>query len=137
MAMFVKDEKTKTEAEVVGYIGKGMMMEGKLSFDSTVRVDGGFKGEISASGTLIVGEGALVEAEVKADTVIVTGEVKGAVEASRRVELQAPGKIIGDVTTPNLIIGDGGIFEGNCAMTRKDRTIPLGTVTLGEEETTH
>jgi cytoskeletal protein CcmA (bactofilin family) len=135
--MFVKDEKTIGETDVVGYIGKGMLMEGKLSFDSTVRIDGGFKGEISARGLLVVGEGALIEADVKVDTVIVTGEVRGVIEAAKRVELQAPGKIIGEVRTPNLIIGDGGILEGNCTMTKKEGTPVAGTSVYGKEETKH
>lgn len=118
--MFVKDEKTRGETDVVGYIGEGMLVEGRLSFESTVRIDGGFKGEICARGTLVVGEGALVEAEVKVDTVIVTGTVQGVIEAAKRVELQAPGRIVGEVRTPTLIIGDGGVLEGNCTMTKKE-----------------
>jgi len=135
--MFVKDEKTRGEADVVGYVGKGMLIEGKLSFDSTVRIDGGFKGEICARGTLVVGEGGLVEAEVKVDTIIVTGEVHGLIVATKRVELQAPGKIIGEVRTPNLIIGEGGILEGNCTMTKKKGSAPVVTAAFHEEKTTH
>jgi cytoskeletal protein CcmA (bactofilin family) len=135
--MFVKDEKTIGESDVVGYIGKGMLMEGKLSFESTVRIDGGFKGEICSRGMLVVGEGALIEAEVKVDTIIVTGEVRGVIEAAKRVELQAPGKIVGEVRTPNLIIGDGGILEGNCTMTKKEGIPASGALAYGKEETKH
>jgi cytoskeletal protein CcmA (bactofilin family) len=121
--MFTKDEKEslkESSTEVMGFIGKGMVVDGKMDFEGIVRVDGHFKGEVSANGTLHVGEGALVEAQMKVDKVIVSGEVRGAVNATTRVELKAPGKIFGDIRTPTLIIGEGVIFEGNCVMTKKE-----------------
>lgn len=130
--MFVKDDKMTTDSDMVGYIGKGMMVEGRLSFDSTVRIDGSFKGEISAKGTLVVGESGMVEANVKVESVIVTGEIKGVVEASKRIELQVPGRIIGEVKTPNLIIGDGAILDGSCIMLKKESNQSTGTVEYWE-----
>lgn len=110
--------------ELLGFIGKGMTLEGKLSFANTVRIDGLFKGEISATGTLVVGEGGIVEGEIKVGSIIVMGVVKGTLEAAGRVELRAPGSVLGDITTPNLMIGDGTVFEGNCRMVRRpDNTI--------------
>ena len=131
--MFAKDEKmTTTDSDMVGYIGKGMTVEGRLTFDSTVRIDGSFKGEISAKGTLVVGEGGVVEADIKAESVIVTGEIKGVVEAARRVELQVPGRILGEVKTPNLIIGDGAVLDGSCTMLETEPAPPTGTVEYWE-----
>ena len=96
-----------------------MAVEGKVTFEGTVRVDGKFKGEFRSSGTLHVGEGAVVEAELNVDKAIISGEVRGVVNAASRVELKAPGRVIGDIRTPTLIIGEGVIFEGNCVMTKK------------------
>lgn len=118
--MFGKEEK-KRGGEVVGFIGKGMSFEGKLSFNDTVRIDGSFKGEIVGSGTLVIGEGGAVEGDVSVGTAIITGEVKGKLDAAARVELQSPGKMFGDIKTPNLIIGEGAFFEGNCIMVKKER----------------
>lgn len=122
--MFGNDE--KKEGEIVGLIGKGMHVEGKLTFENTVRIDGNFKGEISSNGTLVVGAGAEVEAEIKVDTAIVTGEVKGALEAKTRVELQSPARLFGEIRTPNLIIGEGAVFEGNCVMLKRDKSSASG-----------
>ena len=106
--------------EVVGFIGKGMRVEGKLSFDYTVRVEGEFKGEIEAAGNLVIGEGGLVEASVKVDTAIITGVLKGEITAAKRVEIQFPGRLVGTVRTPNLIIGDGGVLEGSSVMLEEE-----------------
>ena len=119
--MFSKDEKGNeiSTGDVTGFIGKGMEVEGKVTFEGTVRVDGKFKGEFRSNGMLHVGEGALVEAELNVDKAVISGEVRGTINAASRVELKAPGKVFGDVKTPTLIIGEGVIFEGNCVMTKK------------------
>ena len=54
--------------EINALLGKGSEFEGKLLFEGTVRIDGKFKGEIKSSDTLIVGEGAKVEAEISVGT---------------------------------------------------------------------
>ena len=123
--MFGKEEQAgqggaSTTNKLNGFIGKGMKVEGKLKFDGTVKVDGNFKGDVFSKGTLVVGDGALVEAQVNVSTVVITGEVRGTIEASSRVEMKAPGKVFGDIKTPTLIIGEGVVFEGNCIMTKKD-----------------
>jgi cytoskeletal protein CcmA (bactofilin family) len=50
------------------------------------------------------------------------------VEASKRIELQSPGKIIGEVKTPNLIIGDGAVLDGTCVMLKRDHNTVSSTM---------
>ncbi|HHL40457.1 MAG TPA: polymer-forming cytoskeletal protein [Deltaproteobacteria bacterium] len=131
--MFAKDEKRKNDTGIIGFIGKGMSVEGTLSFEGTARVDGNVKGQIRADGTLIVGDGALIEAQVKVETAVVTGEIRGTLQATKRVELQRPGKVIGDIVAPTLIIGEGVIFEGNCTMSGgKERVLEAQVVAVEE-----
>jgi len=113
--MFGKDDK-KDALEIMGFIGKGMKLEGLLSFEKTVRIDGSFKGEITSSGTLVIGESGFVEGHIKVGIALITGEVKGNVEARERVELHSPGRLDGEIKTPTLIIGEGTAFDGNCVM---------------------
>ena len=131
--MFARDER-KDDFDISGFIGKGMKVEGTLSFEKTVRIEGSFKGEINSTGTLVVGEGAFVEADIKVDTAIITGEVKGVLEAKSRVELQAPAKLFGELRTPNLIIGEGTVFDGNCVMLKGDSREPAYTERFAEDK---
>ncbi len=108
----------KRGSEVAGFVGKGMRMEGKLVFDGSVRIEGHYKGEIESAGVLLVGEGALIEGEVRVSTVIVSGEIRGLISAGTRVELKSPCRVIGDINTPNLLMDEGVVFEGNCVMTK-------------------
>jgi cytoskeletal protein CcmA (bactofilin family) len=57
-----------------------------------------------------------VEAKIKVDAIVITGEVRGEINAASRIDLRKPCKMYGNLKTPNLIIGEGVVFEGNCEM---------------------
>ena len=97
-------------------LGQGSRIEGQLSFDGNVRIDGHVEGEVTAKETVLVGEGAVVAAQIQASTVIILGQVKGDVTARKRVELRAPGRLLGNLNTPGLVIHEGVTFEGHCSM---------------------
>ena len=106
----------KDFGQINGFIGKGMSVEGKLSFEGTVTVEGHFTGDVASGGILIVGESGVVDGDISVDNVVVHGEVKGSINAKTRVELNKPAKVRGDIFTPNLVICEGVLFEGNCNM---------------------
>jgi cytoskeletal protein CcmA (bactofilin family) len=65
---------------------------------------------------LVIGEGAIVEAEVDIGEVIIQGTVVGNIKAKRSIEIHAPGRVKGDIHTPSLQIDKGVIFEGRSFM---------------------
>ena len=108
--------KRKGENEVMAFLGKGTEFDGKLIFSSSVRIDGNFKGELSGDGTLIIGEGANIEANVMVDSLLVSGNIRGSIEAKKKLEIYSTGKIFGNVKTSVFIIQEGAVFEGDCQM---------------------
>lgn len=109
----------KRHEGVTAFLGPGAEFEGKLVLTGAVRVDGTFRGEIKGNGTLIVGENARVESSLSVDSVVVYGEVRGALDIGERLEIGAPGRVFGTVATPLLMIEKGGLFEGECRMSEK------------------
>lgn len=107
---------TPTSTELNALLGKGSEFDGKLAFEGTVRIDGTFTGEIATSDTLIVGEGAKVQAEVTCGTIVVHGEVTGNIRASQAVELHKPARVRGDIASPSLVVERGVVFEGHSKM---------------------
>ena len=97
-------------------LDKGSDFEGKLTFEGGVRIQGTFKGEIFSDDILVVGEGARVEAEIDIGEIIIQGTVVGNIRAQRAIEILAPGRVKGDLTTPSLQIERGAIFEGRSFM---------------------
>ena len=106
----------KNENEVKAFLGKGTEFDGKLMFDGSVRIDGDFKGEILGGGTLVVGEGANIEANVVVDDLLVSGDVRGSIEVKERVEIHSTGRLFGNVKTTVFVIQEGAMFEGDCQM---------------------
>ena len=108
-------------------LGRGSEFEGKLVFEGTVRIDGKFKGEIVSNDKLVIGETAEVEAEIQVDTLIVSGNVTGNLNAKGRIELQPPAKVFGNIISPSVVISEGVMFDGTCRMSQRDhvKRVPL------------
>ncbi len=85
---------------------------GKLRCKETLRIDGKLVGEIRCDKTVIIGEGALVEASIQADSVVVLGEVRGDVVAKRKITLERSARMTGDLSTPAIVIEEGASLLG-------------------------
>lgn len=101
---------------LTAFLGKGTRITGTLVFEGPSRIEGQVEGEVSAKDMLTVGESAVVSARVEGTVIVIHGTVSGDVTARTRLEIQAPGKVIGDVTTPCLVVNEGAILEGRCSM---------------------
>jgi cytoskeletal protein CcmA (bactofilin family) len=117
--MFERDQGTMRGAEgtaLTAFLGRGTRITGNLVFEGPCRIEGEVEGEVSAKDTLTVGETAVVNARVQGTMIVIHGTVTGDVVAATRLEIRAPGKIIGDVTTPSLVVNEGAVLEGRCSM---------------------
>ncbi len=112
----VASAETGAPHEVTTLLGRGSEFEGKLSFEGTVRIDGKMSGEIFTDDVLVVGEGAEVNAEINVGSIIIEGTVRGNIHAKRSVEIHAPGRVRGNITTPSLYMEKGVVFDGSCQM---------------------
>ncbi|WP_419661278.1 conserved uncharacterized protein, DUF583 [Desulfosarcina variabilis str. Montpellier] len=100
-------------------LGMGTSIEGTLVFQDTIRLDGKVVGKIlSEKGTLIVGEQAIIDAEIQVGTAVINGTVNGHIQAAERIDVHAPAKITGDIQAPVVSIETGVGFNGKCTMTK-------------------
>jgi cytoskeletal protein CcmA (bactofilin family) len=102
--------------EINAFLGAGTSYEGKLNFEGSVRVDGNFVGEVASEGTLVVGQEATVEGMLKVGQLVLSGQVRGEVEARQKVVLHKSANLIGSVKTPVLVMEEGAILEGEVIM---------------------
>ncbi len=110
-------KKEKQSDTISTFLGQGTSIDGTLEFQGTIRLDGNVKGQItSQEGTLIIGDKAVIQAQVQVETVIIRGEVNGSVEAKKRIEAYPPARIVGDIQAPVISIESGVVFNGNCIM---------------------
>lgn len=106
----------KQSDQVSGFLDKGTNITGELEFAGTLRIDGNFHGSISTSDTLIVGEHAVVHADIRAGEIEIHGQVFGTIEAKRRIEIHPTGRVRGDIHTPVLCTNPGALIDGRIRM---------------------
>jgi cytoskeletal protein CcmA (bactofilin family) len=89
---------------------------GRLSIEKSFLIRGKVSGEVNASGLLVIDEGAVVNANIKAGKVIIFGSVKGNVTATEKVELASSGRLTGNVSAPDIHMETGHYFNGRSIM---------------------
>jgi len=102
--------------EIIAFLGKGTRFKGVVAYEGTVRIDGHIEGEIVSTGTLVVGETAVIDAEVSVGSLVCGGKITGNVTASEKVQLLSPAVVTGSIKTPVLLIEAGVRFNGQCEM---------------------
>jgi len=115
---------TRPPSELNALLGKGSQFEGKLIFEGTVRIDGKFAGEILSTDTLIICEGAEVKANLTVGALVCLGDYSGDAKAAKSIELKAPAKVRGNLTTASIVIERGVFFDGNCKMDTNGNATP-------------
>jgi cytoskeletal protein CcmA (bactofilin family) len=93
-------------------IASDLTIEGKIEGAGHVRIAGSFKGDVHVHGNLTIDPGARLTGQVRANTVVVGGELHGNIEAATRVELLATGIVSGDVKAASLIVSAGSRMRG-------------------------
>ena len=106
---------TENETSVV-MLGPRDRLIGELYIEGNLRVSGTLEGQIEATGDVDVTEAATVKATVTGREVNVSGQVNGAVTASKKLVIGRSGSIVGDVRVPRLIMQDGASLSGNVSM---------------------
>ena len=99
-------------------------MQGSLIFKDSVnlRINGNFEGVLVTKGNLMIGETAVVNADITGELVIIAGKVTGGISASKELKLIAPACVIGDIRAPLLSIAEGAVFEGHSYMLNKPKS---------------
>jgi cytoskeletal protein CcmA (bactofilin family) len=124
----------KEREKVISFLGKGTEFDGKLTFRGTVRIDGHFKGEISCDGNVIVGEEAVVEADMHVSYIVITGEVRGNITADQRVDIRASAKVFGNIRAPSVVMDQGALFWGETQMHQTEQAGKAKSALIGSDE---
>ncbi len=116
-------EEIKEAEKVNTVLSETTSFNGVMKFKTSLKINGNFKGEIISDGFLIIGEKAVVNANIKANSVIIAGEVRGDVVANERLEMLSTGRLYGNIKTKKLKMADGVIFEGSCEMIKPSESL--------------
>ena len=101
---------------ITSVLGSGVIWHGSINGSGGVRIEGAFEGEIALRGMLVVGEtGRVTCQDVRANTVIVAGAVRGNITAEK-LEIRGSGRVWGDVVTTAFVTEEGSFLRGQIRM---------------------
>ena len=101
-------------------IGKSISIRGDLTGNEDMVIEGQVEGKVDLpNNQLTVGANGKVKAEIHAKSIVVVGHVDGNVFGLERIEIQATGRVEGDVTAPKLIVAEGAQLNGAIQMSQK------------------
>lgn len=102
-------------------IGSSIVVDGEISGDEDLVIQGTVKGKIALKESLFVETSGVVEADIETQNVEIAGRVTGNIVASDKVELKSDCRVVGDIKAPRILIADGASFKGNVDMEMKER----------------
>ena len=108
-------EKQPGTAEL-SLISSGTVIEGKIKSDGSVRIDGKLIGDVAVKANAAVGLSGVVEGTLSAKNVTLAGKVQGTVTATEKLILESKAVMQGDIRAARLVVDEGAMFDGECAM---------------------
>lgn len=109
---------SKNTEKLESFVGVNSHFKGDIKSKGTLRIDGSVEGNVEAD-WLILGEKAILKGNVSARGIIAGGKIEGALTAKEILEIKSKGQVVGDITTPKLMVSEGGIMEGRSSMNRE------------------
>jgi cytoskeletal protein CcmA (bactofilin family) len=94
-------------------VGQGLVIEGKVAGNGSIRLLGRLKGHVAVSGDVIVDPDGTVEGEVRADRVRIAGRAEAIIVAQSAIELTGSASLVGDVKAPTVQVSPGAKMRGS------------------------
>ena len=114
---------------VAARLGPNLHLKGEISGSEDLVIDGAFEGLVQlAERKVTIGTTAKVAADIFAAEVVVSGNLKGNVRATNRIEIKKDGSVTGDLTTAEILIEDGAFFKGSIEIDRSTQKEALKSV---------
>lgn len=115
-----RNESTVATPPQINLIAAGTSLEGTLSAEADIRINGTLKGTLKVKGKAIIAPEGHVEGEVHATDADVAGSLKGDIVISGRLVMKGSARIEGTIKTSRLIVEEGAVIDGTCRMGQLD-----------------
>ena len=118
MGMFAKDTSESAASEAArsdsdtAFFGAKLSIKGKITGSGNLIVMGKLEGEVDLAGEIVVTAPAVLNGEIRAVTLAVSGNVTGTLTAGKKIHLEKSAVVSGRMSTPRLSVADGATFNG-------------------------
>jgi cytoskeletal protein CcmA (bactofilin family) len=105
--------------------GKGTIINGNISGDGDIRIDGTLHGDVNILGKLIVGESAIIKGDIKAERAEIFGSITGKISVKGVLSIKATGSVEGDLYVGQLEVEKSGLFRGTSHMVLPGQVVDI------------
>lgn len=106
----------EVEHNRLNVIGEGTSIQGDITSNGDIRIDGSLKGNLTTQGKLVLGTSGNIQGEVQCKNAEVSGSLEGKITVNELLSLKASAKVLGDIITKRLAIEPNAVFSGTCQM---------------------
>ena len=104
------------ESNGLNSLVRGTMVEGTVTSESDIRVDGTIKGILHCKAKVIIGPSGFIDGEVKCVNAMIEGRFNGKLRVEELLSIKENAEVVGDVSTGKLMIQPGAVFNVSCNM---------------------
>lgn len=130
---FQRSLKETVAASNLNLVSDGTTIKGSFVSNSDTRLGGNFEGELQVEGTVVVTEGGTIDGSIQAENITVIGAVQGQIRAEKKVILTSSANVEGTIHADRLVIEEGAVFNGECQMGTKSKTLSSNFVPISKK----
>jgi cytoskeletal protein CcmA (bactofilin family) len=107
-------------------ITSGTKIEGNVSANSDMRIDGELIGNLNCQGKIIIGAEGRIIGDIECQNAVIEGVFQGKLKCSDLLNIRETAQIRGEITTDKLMVQAGAIFNVVCNMGSLVHAVPNG-----------
>lgn len=107
---------TSSGLNSINTLSKGTSVEGTITAESDIRIDGKLNGNLDCKGKVIVGPSGTLEGIINCANAVIEGTIKGTLNVKDQLHVKETANINGEIVTGKLIVQAGAIFNVKCQM---------------------
>ena len=108
----MENNMSNTTSTSKNVLNSDVEIKGSIKFAGELTFDGKLEGEIQTDGTLHLGDSAVINGNINAQSVVVRGKVTGNIHAKEKIEIKAKTELFGDIRATKLTVEEGVTFVG-------------------------
>jgi cytoskeletal protein CcmA (bactofilin family) len=112
----VESGRAASREPIENVLGQSLTIRGDLTATGGFRIDGTIEGNVESKAAIVIGESGVVRGDVRGTDIVVAGQVVGNIVCTGHLEIQAKGRIEGDIDAKSVRIETGGVFRGMSRM---------------------
>ncbi len=91
-------------------------IEGKLTINSDLRLDGEVIGDVVGNGKVVVGEKGIIKGTLTCNNAEISGRIEGNIVVKESLTVRSKARIEGDISIKTLVVEPNAVINGNCTM---------------------